>query len=416
MNTIRTIALVAILAWSPIARGEVPCAHVSRENLAPCVRSGSFGLAIAHEDLDAARGRRDAAAPWLPSNPGLAATLGRREPAAGQPAAANWNVTVSQELEVAGQRGARVQAGDAGVVASARRVEVQGRDVLAAAWAAYFGALAARDEAALAAELVTSAEAFVEVAEARADKGLASPVDAAIARAGAVRLLRERLAAERADARSRADLGAVLGSTAVPTVAGDLAPLVGADEAAARASPRAEVRALEAEAISNAARAVALRRQRVPNPTLSVFAANEEFNTRVVGAGIAIPLPLPHPVGRTYAGEIEEAEALARRARLEAERVRRDVSRELATARQAYASRKEELDAFPRARVDQSRALVRATAEEVTAGRLSIRDAVVAQQSLLEFLRAYVETRLELCRASVELVRVSGLPLDGGAR
>jgi hypothetical protein len=40
---------------------------------------------------------------------------------------------------------------------------------------------------------------------------------------------------------------------------------------------------------------------------------------------------------------------------------------------------------------------------------------VLAQQSLIELLRAHVEARLGVCVTSVELLRAAGLPLEGDA-
>jgi hypothetical protein len=37
----------------------------------------------------------------------------------------------------------------------------------------------------------------------------------------------------------------------------------------------------------------------------------------------------------------------------------------------------------------------------------------VAQQTLIEFLRAHIEAKLELCLASIELARSAGLRLEG---
>jgi outer membrane protein, heavy metal efflux system len=79
------------------------------------------------------------------------------------------------------------------------------------------------------------------------------------------------------------------------------------------ATDRLDVRALDDERRSLSARADALRRARLPNPSLVAFAQNDGFNERVFGGGISIPLPLPAPVGRVFTGEIAEAEAAAAR-------------------------------------------------------------------------------------------------------
>ena len=45
--------------------------------------------------------------------------------------------------------------------------------------------------------------------------------------------------------------------------------------------------------------------------------------------------------------------------------------------------------------------------------RLAIRDAIVLQQPLLELLLGAIEAKKALCLASIEVVQVSGLALDG---
>jgi cobalt-zinc-cadmium efflux system outer membrane protein len=55
-------------------------------------------------------------------------------------------------------------------------------------------------------------------------------------------------------------------------------------------------------------------------------------------------------------------------------------------------------------------------AAEVEAGRLAVRDAVVAQQQLMDVLRARVEARRALSVASVELALAAGVPLEGAPR
>ena len=50
----------------------------------------------------------------------------------------------------------------------------------------------------------------------------------------------------------------------------------------------------------------------------------------------------------------------------------------------------------------------------MAAGRLSIREAAVLQQTFLELLAAHLEARRALALAAVELARVAGLlPMEG---
>jgi cobalt-zinc-cadmium efflux system outer membrane protein len=203
-------------------------------------------------------------------------------------------------------------------------------------------------------------------------------------------------------------------------VEGELVPLAGVDEALAQYSTRAaldrpELRVLDAERRAQELRAETFRRSRIPNPTISLFAQKDGIDERVLGVGVAFPLPLPGNVGRTYVGEIAESEALARRARSERAAAERQLRLEIAIAAQAFASRAKEVQAFSPEVVAQAEASLVSLAEEVESGRLALRDAVLAEQSLVELLRSNIEARREWCLASLSLARALGMPLEGGS-
>jgi cobalt-zinc-cadmium efflux system outer membrane protein len=177
---------------------------------------------------------------------------------------------------------------------------------------------------------------------------------------------------------------------------------------------RPETQALDAERRAMQLRASAFRRSRVPNPTLSVFAQNDGFNERVLGLGVSLPIPIPGNVGRTYDGEVAEAEALAQRATAEREQVRREMRAKLAIAASAFESRRLEVAAFSAELRANAETSLNALGQEVATGRLSVRDAVIAQQALIDLLQNYVAARRAWCLASVELARAAGTPLERG--
>jgi cobalt-zinc-cadmium efflux system outer membrane protein len=160
-------------------------------------------------------------------------------------------------------------------------------------------------------------------------------------------------------------------------------------------------------------RADTLRRSRIPNPTVSAFIQNDGFNERVLGVGVALPIPLPGMVGRTYVGEIAEAEAHGRRAGAERDWAARQVNLEADVALNAYETRRAEVDAFTSEKTARAEETLRALGQEIEAGRLAVRDAIFAQQTLIELLLANVAAKRALCIASVHLARAVGIALDG---
>ena len=411
-NTLRIAAFLAAVVGTTGSRASaqeaVPCSsRVTRNNVVPCVLAASLAVKAEGHELEAAEARSVAVSHLLPSNPVLSLAAASRS-ATGLAGVYNWDATLSQEIEIAGQRGMRRDAAQSEIDARAKRLLVARRDVAAGAWVAFFDALTAREEQRLAGRLTIATQMVSVVAHARAEKGLIAPVDADIADAITLRVLQAKLASDRRVAGAEASLISMMGldgAPASPVIEGELVPVAGVERAAASLVPNAaasrpEVLALDAERRAFELRADAYRRARIPNPTVSIFAQNDGFNERVFGLGLSLPIPLPGNVGRTYVGEIAEAEAISRRAEADRDRVAREIRLETLVAAQAYESRKREVEAFTVERVTRADETLRSLGQEVEAGHLGVRDAVIAQQTLIELLQANLAARRAWCVAS----------------
>lgn len=391
-----------------------------------CALERSPAIRAEREAIAGAAGRRTSTTPWFPSQPLLSLSAGRRFGGGeGRADATNYYATLSQEISISGERSSRRRAADADVVARTHDAVATTRRVAADAYTAYYEVVAARDAITVARLLESTALAIARVTRARADAGVGSPLDADVADAASVRIVQSRIAAERARATASAHLAMLVGADPLvgqpPSVTGDLEPLAGSDALAdgaptPRASERPEVKALLADERAAILRAEAFRRARIPTLTLQVFAQNDGFNERVLGGGIAVPVPLPEPIGRRFAGEIAESEAAGRESAARAEVTTRQLSNELARAIAEYQSRRAELALYSRERVSRSEQLLGEIGREIEAGRLPARDALVAQQQLIEVLRGYVDARRALALASVDLALASGVALEGAAR
>lgn len=418
MRWLAIAGLVAFHAFVSVdAVAEAPCSGViARDGVATCSIRASLALRSEADIASALRGRRTTFNPIVPSNPIASASLGRR--AGSGMSATNWVFGLSQEIELAGQRGLRLDAADADIAAEDERRTVLRRDVAAVAYAAYFDALAARDEAAIATRLETVALSVVKATRGMADQGLASGVDADVAEAVSLRSIQARIAADGRVAQARVAFTLALGGDATTPVdaSGDLLPLIGVDTMARSLvnADRAEVRIFENERRAWEARASTFRRSRVPNITLSAFVQNDGFDENVFGFGIAIPIPFPQPIGNTYSGQIAESDALARHAADEAARLRLSLKAGVLLTLAEYDARIKQRDAVAQVQVDRADKSLQSMGTEIAAGRLAIRDAVVAQQTLVDFLLGYVAAKHAACTASVELARAAGIPLDKG--
>jgi len=410
------LSAATVLSARP-TRAEAPaCRTITRTNLVGCVLRANAAQKAARAGVDAAEGRVQATEPWFPTSPSLTLAASRRT--AGEQAALNFSASLGVELELSGARGARRDAATADKQAEALVVTRVERAAAAFAWTTYFESVAASEEVRLLARLERASERVLEAARAWARKGSLAGVEADLAEASYLRVAGRRLERQHDEQRARAELAGLLGFERAEdvTVTGELAPLADAERADARtlAEPP-EAAELEAKSRAFAAQASAHRRSRLPNPTLSAFAARDGFDENVLGVGLALPLPLPEPVGRMHAGEIAESEARARQAKLLATDSRRRQRAALLSALAGYAAARGTLGLYTPERVERAEATLASLAAEVEAARIGVRDAVIVQEPLLELLLAAVEARKALCLRSVEVERAAGARLEDGA-
>lgn len=397
-----------IVAFSLSTRAEEPCTEVlTRKNLVSCGLGNSPTLAV---ELATARGssaRREAARPFLPSNPTLGAQLGSR---VGPDArATNWYLTLAQELEVAGQSWLRVEVADDEVLAATAQVQVVRAELAEQLWTAWFETLGARERVKLAGVLERATGEVARTAKGMAANGLGSPIDAVAADAAWVAVIERRVEAQRTARASLLRLQSLTGMRVELASDARLEPL----HSTAPPQGRPELTALEALSSASARRTALLRRSRVPNPTVSLFAQNDGFNERVLGVGVALPVPLPQPVGRTKAGEIDEALAAEERLHAELEGLIRRLATERALAESDAFALSEKQALFSSQRVTSATEALEALSAQLRAGRVTVREALVTQQSLVDLLLSEVSMREASCLVSVRAARANGLSLEG---
>ena len=428
------VALLAVAAAParPAVAQPGACAGAGPLDAAAAVRcalAGSPEVRLARQELAVLAGKRRSAGVLLPSHPVVTASVADRRlfsgaPQASQAPVVNWYVTLAQELEIAGQRGARLAEADAETAAQLRRVAVAEQEVAADVLAAYYEVLAAGEEARLAAELSRVADALATASAARAGEALLAPVDADVARAEAVRIALGRFEAERRQSAAQADLAALLGQAGPVAVTGSLdepVPAPPADvsiEDAVRGALllRGELGAAEQERSVRLSRVRLQQRLRAPNPTVSLFAQSDGFSERVLGGGLSIPLVLPAPLGPSRAGEIASARAQAEQADTTLEQLRRRVRQEVTRALQAEQTCARELQLFPADLTARARTDLAALGEALAAQKVAIREALLSQRSLIDLLQAHIRSRLAFALARVERLRATGRPLTGGTR
>lgn len=321
------------------------------------------------------------AAPILPKNPQVSGALGARwTPDGTHP---EWNAAVSQQLEVAGERGLRIEA-------ARRRSQRLHAELDEARWevhrdvhAAFHRALVARDRLVVANRTLAFQERLLEVARARLAAGDISPLPVRLAEGELSQSRVARIEAEQGYRRTRLALGALAGWPPAhpPEPAGTLdpprdpPPPAGLAEAALRHQPR--LRTLHAARVEAQAQARAADRDAWPEPSVGVQVGQEGAPPGMEETFVVGTLSVPIPAVRRNQGDRATAHARARIA--EAERV-------------AFGS---QLDN----RIEQHRTAVLAAAEQVRAYGREILPTFEENLRLLE--RAFELGEIDIVQVSV---------------
>jgi len=398
---------------------ESACArHIDRQNLVACAVQASLQVRAEQYGVSAVQGRKITANVLTGFNPVLAINAGAHTVDRGN--GSSWSAAISQEFEIGGQRASRREAVTAQYAAQTSRVALAQRHAAAQAWLLYFDTVGAEQTVVLAGRLLKLTDSLAIAVQARADKGLLAPMEVDVVQATLLRRRQELLDLTTHLAIAQASLLLHLGLEAgeqPPVIAGELQPLTvqATDLASSATADRLDVLIAQKEVQVLQARLETLRRSTLPNVAVSLFAQQDAFDGRVLGLGLALPLPIAG-WGRTYAGEIAETEALTQRATTETDVVKRRAQLAIKLAIVAYRARLQALQALPPEQIQRADRSLDAIAQQVQAGRLTVRDAIVTQQALIELLHMQLQARKGLCQASVELLHALDQPLERGLR
>jgi cobalt-zinc-cadmium efflux system outer membrane protein len=391
-----------------------PVADVAQ--LVRCALAGSEPVSRARHEVEATRARRDVAGRLLPSNPTLELGAGRRKAESGK-AEFDRSVDLLQAFEIGGQRGARVAAADTeGQLATAALQAVRA-EVTAEVLTAVVELWRARATLAFARDQQQIAEQLVEVSAARQRQGLSPALDVDLAQAARVQARREQTAALQGVAVAEGRLAQVVGREmrlleGALLTAGFAVP--GGVEALEQRALTLRREALAARADAQVARAKEelLRRERVPDVTVSAGARHEEFSN-VLAARLSIPLPL----FRRNQGEIAEQQARVAQADAAARQAELRVRLEVRGAFQAWQLAAETAKQIEPGLEDRLQEDAGALRDAYGRGAISLATALSSLREAQSARRGLVEARVESVLTSLQVARAAGYPVfsDGGS-
>jgi len=359
----------------------------------------------------AAQGRLDQAGLWLRSNPVVEGSLSKKDtiPGGGEKVT-NHAFSLSQEFEIAGQRGLRVHAAKNGMEKASQDIRDRQRILIAEVKNAFAKALAARRKVGLAEEVMRLQEELVSSAAVKYQAGEISQLEQNLADVELGKARRERLLAEKERREVLLDLQMILGLTPKSdfSVDGDLpaeAPVIPDKEKlrTLTASQRPDVLSASAE-VQQARSAMKLAgREAIPSFTVTGFYSQDD---KLNEAGIMLSFPLP--LFDRKQADRKEAAAKAGQALIKQASLERFIEREIEEVYANIVSASEELSLFKKdvlGKALENLGLMNLAFKEGKFGFFEVR---LAQKDTIDAQFAYLESQVRLQLALNALERVTG--------
>src|SRR5262249_53218741 len=379
-------------------------------------RTANPELRAAAQEVEIVRGRLVKARYPSQFNPQLGGEGGHRSRSGpgGSASATDYGVALSQEIEVAGQRGARIAEAEKNLARAEAQVHDRERLLDAEVKQAFFAVLVGTRRVQHLIHLEELDRRGRDAAAARATAGESSVIEANLA---AIRYGQARKATLDADAElesAQATLRRLLSldSSAPLELSGDLAGTarrLTIEEAVGRAlEMRPDLVAAGREVDRIDAEQTLTRRLAVPNPTVEAFYRKEDIEpNRIAGAGLRIPLPL---FDRKQ-GELVTLAGLETRARFQVDAVRQRIAQEVVESLQRYQAAGRALAVFEQdvlGRVDETFGFIEAA---YRAGKIDLFQLVVVQNDLVSAQLSYLDALARFRQSEVDLERAIGGPL-----
>lgn len=404
-------ALAAVLLTFFVSRTAYGRPITLAEALAGADRSPS--VALAGTSVDEAKGRLDQAGTYV-YNPAVGASVGVARSVGST--FYDWEVGVSQVIELGGKRSARERAAAAELTA-ARETMVATRATLQAdIRRAFHLAVVAQARVVATTENERAAREFQDAARERMRLGAATQTDVNVAAASLGRALASKKAAERDVLLARQTLAETLGAPGAdlepvgamptfPTPAGTEAQLV-----AQAIAGRRDLVAAEREQGARAADVDLADALAVPDPELSVSWVRDAVDaSNAIVVGVRVDLPL----WNRNLGNRHAARALKNRAAVELQALRAAVDREVRTAVHRYRVATDAIASFDQQVVGTLAENLQLARDSLAAGKLGLLELNNVRRDLVESQLTYLDSIAEAVDARAALERALGRSIEG---
>ncbi|MHB8879900.1 MAG: TolC family protein [Thermodesulfovibrionales bacterium] len=360
---------------------------------------------------EVAKGQREKARLLLVANPAIEGDLSKKDKPQeeGGGKFTNYGIKLSQEFEIAGQRGLRIDVAEKGL--SKVILEIRDRErVLTFEVKDFFAnALASKRKVELAKEAVKLQEELLDFTKIKLQAGDVSGLEVNLAEVELSKAKKELLSAGREYREALLALQGLLGLKPDNTfsidgeMSLDILSLPDKESLKKLLSQRPDIKAASVDVDKTKSAVRLTSREAVPNITLSGFYDRDE-QRNTVGLSLSIPLPL---FDRKQA-EKKESWARAEQAKIKSAALEKMVDKELEQAYSDLTSALEEVSLFKKEILDkavENLSLLNVAYKEGKFGFFEVR---LAQKDTIETQFAYLESQLRTQRAINAMEKVIG--------
>jgi cobalt-zinc-cadmium efflux system outer membrane protein len=376
-------------------------------------RERNHELLAARQELEIARGRLVKAEYPSQFNPELGGSVARRDFADRSGGSTDFDVTLSQELEVAGQRGKRIAEASRNLDKVTQQVKDRERVTLSQVKEAFYRSVYLNQRLALFREVETLNRRLRDTAVARFQAGDIPKMEANVAEVRLGQARKETLVAARDYHNALRELERLVGLE--PT--GHLVPdgqlavqpqTFQSDQLLQLAlEHRPDLQAAKLEQQRVAAETALTRRLSLPNLTVQGFYREEEGGETITGGALSFPLPL---FDRKQA-ELTELAGRASQARYELQSAELRVRQEVGDALRSYEAAKETVEVFEQAVLERATENFRLMEISYREGKIGLLDALMVQDDMVKAQSSYVDTLWDYWQARTALERAVGQDL-----
>jgi cobalt-zinc-cadmium efflux system outer membrane protein len=370
-------------------------------------------LLAARQELEIARGRLVKAQYPNPFNPEIGGSAARRHFADGPGGSTDFDITLSQEVEVAGQRGKRIEEAEKNLARITQQVSDTERLIVAQVKEAFYRGLYLKRRLQLFQDIERLNRRLRDIASARFEAGDVPKMDVNVAEVRLGQARKDAIVGERDYRNALQELErlvgvAPLGHTELRGALAVTPKRLQLDRLLQLArDSRPDLLAATAEQQRIAAEMALTRRLVWPNPTLQAFYRKEEGGDTIAGGALSFPLPV---FDRKQA-ELTQLAGRASQARRAQQSVQLRVEQEVREAWRSYEAATQEVEVFEQEVLDRATENFQLMEIAYREGKIDLLQVVVVQNDLVGAQFSYVDSLWNYWRSRTALERAVGQDL-----